>query len=416
MTTFVTAQESTQSYWTKVQSLNPNLDPSQEGTDFWAKGLAIGNMISGLSQTISLVEQNLFPQTATGGGIDKQLASWGQVPRMGSLPATGTAKLVAVPSSNFTISAGTALTYPATNQVFIVQADTAITIAGGANQTFPIESQTLGTGTAIPANSVLNFSSPVGGYSQATCVSMADGSAVESDLSCSARLLTAIQQPRLGGTIGDYETWALSIANVTGATAIKDLYIIGSLSLIVLSGSDDYDVILETPPSVGDVYTRTANSDTLSEVSQYISTQDPAGANVFIATATTQMVASSGTPVTVEVVLAEGLSLTTVMPVGLTVLELIQREIRRAVITAPIRGNVVNGSSYILLSDIEQTLDVGLSAGNNYQGVYGSILVDRTVTYDGGNNNILLSQSPNSAGNYPFVYDIYYGSMDVSES
>lgn len=421
MTALITATESTTNYFNDISVLNPEINPSVQGSDFWAKGNAIGNQISGISQNIYITEQQLFVQTCSGTGVDKQLASWGQIPRMGVLPSVGSATLSAVPSSNFTIPAGTTLTYAPSNATFVVQVDTPITIAGGGGQTFPILSQNTGSGIQIPNGSTLTFSTPIGGYTQATSTGMTDGSDVESDLQCITRLLTAIQQPRLGGTLGDYQTWALSVNGVTGAQAFDDLYIDNSVAVVALSGGSDYDSILNTPATTTQYYSRTANQAIVSAVSTYVQTKRPAGANVFCTTVITQFVAES-TPIVVDVVLAQGLTLSTILPNadGLTVEELIQREVRRAIITSPLNGTTLTAGTsqdaYILLSDIEQVLDVGLSAGPQYQGIYASILLDRTVTYDGGNNNILLSSLPDVDGKYPFVYDILYENISVATS
>ena len=411
----ITAQEVASNYYSQISALNPTINPSLPGSDFWAKGQAIGNLVAGIQQNIYLVQQQLFVQTCSGSGVDKQLASWGQIPRMGPQPAVGVGILTTSPSSNFTIPAGTTLTYSQNNQTFIVQQDTHITIVGGPNQQFPIESQSTGSGIQIPNGSTLTFSSPVGGFSSATSGDMTDGSDTETDLQCISRLLTAIQQPRLGGTVGDYETWALSINGVTGAKSFPNLFVSGSLTVIILAGGSDYDVILETPASSTQYYSRTANFALVGEVTDYIQTQRPAGANVVVSTTTTQFVPSSGT-ISVQVLLANGLELTTVLPsVGsLTVEQLIQREVRRAIITTPLNGTEIDNTSYILLSTIEQVLDIGLSAGDQYSGIYASILLDRTVTYDGGNNNIPLNNNPDTNGNYPFIYDVLYSNIVVT--
>lgn len=418
MTDYITAKEATEAYFTQIKSLNPSINPESEGSDFWAKGNAIGNMISGLSQTIYLRAQDTFVQTSSGEGVDVQLAQWGQIPRHGALPASGSCKVSVLPAESFVIPKDAPLTYQLTNSVYTVVEDTVVSTT--VYTEIPVHSQKVGVGFQVPKGEVLKLNAPINNYSELTVDTMTDGSEIESDLHCISRLLTNIQQPRLGGAVGDYETWASSIENVTGAKAIPNLQFSGSVSVIVLAGGSDINTILETPATAELSYDRSASASLLVHVRDYIETQRPVQANFLVNGVTTQIVPASGETLNVQVSLAQGLSLDSEIPNTLEegqhiiIKNLIMREIRRAIIESPLGGTSEGGETYILISDIAQTLDVGLSGSPLYSGLYGSVLLDRKVTYSGG-GNIPVTEQEDGNQNYPFVYDILYDSIVLSE-
>ncbi len=411
MIKYITATQAIKKYFDNVSSLNPNIDPSQPGSDFWAKGNALGNLISGISQDVYLAQQNTFVQSASGEGVDQQLSERGQIPRMGAQAAMGTMTVNNTTDNAITLNKGTLLTYDVTNLIYEVISS--VVIAANTIQAVAIKSQKIGSNTKALDGSTLKFNTPITGLESPTVVNMTDGADVETDLQCIARLLESIQNPRLGGTVGDYETWALTINNVNGAKAISNLDILGSVSVIILTGNYNYDTILKTPPTTSSYYSRLANASLKVQVEDYIETTRPAGANFFVNGATTQFVLSPMNKLTVSVSLVQGISLSTVLPEqGLTVENLIKREVRRGIISSPTGGTKLGNGYYVLLSDIEQALDFGLSASPTYQGLYASILLDRKVTYSA--DNIQVDRSKDRNNNYPFIYDVLYENIAVS--
>jgi hypothetical protein len=79
-------------------------------------------------------------------------------------------------------------------------------------------------------------------------------------------------------------------------------------------------------------------------------------------------------------------------PGYITVEQLIQREFRRGILSAPLGGialtlypNAID--QYIIISDIEDIMLQGLANNGTYQGNYASILEGLTITYLPGGDN-----------------------------
>ncbi len=104
--------------------------------------------------------------------------------------------------------------------------------------------------------------------------------------------------------------------------------------------------------------------------------------------------------------------------VNLTVTQLIQREIRRSIISIPPGGINVGGVFEIPISVIEQTIDEGLSSSPYETGIYASILIDRQIDYNGSYIPIILPSGADlidpSSGNALIIYDILYSNINVT--
>jgi hypothetical protein len=68
----------------------------------------------------------------------------------------------------------------------------------------------------------------------------------------------------------------------------------------------------------------------------------------------------------------------------------VRREVRRAIYKTPPGGRQFDGKGYVVASEIEQVIDLGLSAEPYEAGVYGAILTDRQVTDLAGTGPNLL--------------------------
>ncbi len=84
--------------------------------------------------------------------------------------------------------------------------------------------------------------------------------------------------------------------------------------------------------------------------------------------------------VTVRVAYASGDGDTVLSGQTLTQRELVQREVERAIYKTPPGGRQINGVGYLLASEIEEVIDIGLSASPYTLGKL-EILLDREV-YD----------------------------------
>ncbi len=399
-----TQQQYYQQYVNFVKALNPVAVPDAAATDWWVKANSIGAIASGIDQDIYTFRQNIFPQYASGNALDKFLASYNLQPRSAGVPATGYCSLPTVQAQDVTLPANTQLSI-SNNQYFIQQTTT---IKVGTLGQIPIQSANTGSGQQLANGTELKLTNPVGNIDKLVVLSMNDGSGSESDPNVRYRILQAIQNPKLGGTKQDYITWATSQPNITAAYIVANILQTGILSVFVLSGTNDPDVILAKPDII---YNRTTTKPDMQTAQNYIETQRPINDNALVSTTDTQVYDNANT-INVGVILIQNLTLATILPDfnNLTVADLIRREVRRAFISSPLYGTLIGNGRYVLLSDVVQSIDTGLSVTG---GIYAQILIDRKVDYKGTQNNIPINATIQQDNNLFLVYDIEYIAINV---
>ncbi|MFN8769302.1 MAG: baseplate J/gp47 family protein [Neisseriaceae bacterium] len=399
-----TQQQYYQQYVNFVKALNPVAVPDAAATDWWVKANSIGAIASGIDQDIYTFRQNIFPQYASGNALDKFLASYNLQPRSAGVPATGYCSLPAVQAQDVTLPANTQLSI-SNNQYFIQQ--TTIVKAGTLGQ-IPIQSANTGSGQQLANGTELKLTNPMGNIDRLVVLSMNDGAGSESDPNVRYRILQAIQNPKLGGTKQDYITWATSQPNITAAYIVANILQTGILSVFVLSGTNDPDVILAKPDII---YNRTTTKPDMQTAQNYIETQRPINDNALVSNTDTQVYADANT-INVGMILIQNLTLTTILPDfnNMTVSDLIKREVRRAFISSPLYGTLIGSARFVLLSDVVQSIDTGLSVTG---GIYAQILIDRKVDYKGTQNNIPINATVQQDNNLFLVYDIEYAAINV---
>lgn len=399
-------------YSNALLALKNNLNVNTPG-DWYFKKNAIGSVGSGLSQDLFILQQQIFPQTASGSPLDSMLSNLNLTPRQGNLPATGQFALNASIGSNVTIAQGQAFLNPLTNIKYICTQTTLITVAAYATTQVPIACTQVGSGFNMAPGTTLTPVAPIVGVSSVTVTSMSDGVTRESDEQVAARIIFAYQNPPGGGSISDFVGWGMETAGVTNVFVF--LISTGGLNVInvvIFAGGFDPTTILDTPAIP---YSRTANNALVTQANNFIQSVRPINNTVNTITTKTYMI-----PLTISIVvsLVQGLTLTTILPsVGLTVTNLIKREIRRSIISIPPGGVNIGGVYQIPISLIEQTIDEGLSASPYETGIYASILVDRYIVYNSSNDPIILpsglSLIDGVSGNALIIYDIDYSNINV---
>lgn len=398
-----TQQEYYQQYVNLVKALNPAAIPDAAATDWWVKANSIGGIASGLDQDIYTFRQNIFPQYAGGNALDKFLASYNLQPRSAGIPATGYCRLPAAQSQDVTLPANTQLSI-SNNKYFIQQTST---IKAGTVGQIPIQSTNTGAGQQLANGTELKLDTPISGIDKLVVLTMNDGSGSENDANVKYRILQAIQNPKLGGTKQDYISWATAQPNITAAYVLANILQTGILSVFVLSGTNDADAILAHPELS---YNRTTTKFDIQTVQNYIETQRPINDNALVSTTDTQIYTEADT-LNIGVILIQNLTLDTQLPnFNLTVADLIRREVRRAFIQSPLYAAQIGKGRFILLSDIVQAIDNGLSATS---GIYAQILIDRKVDYKGSQDNIPIDVTIQPDNNLFLVYDIKYSAINV---
>lgn len=400
-------------YANSLLALNNSLNVATPG-DWNFKANAIGSVGSGLSQDLYILQQQIFPQTASGSSLDSMLSNLNLTPRQGNLPASGQVVLSASISSNVTIAQGQVFVNPLTNIQYICTQTTLVTVAAYTTTQIPIACIQVGSGFNMAVNTTLTPSPAIAGVTTVTVTAMSDGVDTESDGLVAQRIIFAFQNPPGGGSLSDFIAWGMVTPGVTYVygfiTTSGQLNII---NIVIFAGGFNPNTILDTPSIP---YSRTASTSLVAQANNYIQSVRPINNTVNTITTITYMV-----PLVVSIVvtLVTGLTLSTVLPsVNLTVTQIIQREIRRSIISIPPGGINVGGVPQIPISVIEQTVDEGLSSSPYETGIYASILVDRQITYNGSYTPIVLPAGTNvidvTSGNAFIVYDISYSNISVT--
>jgi hypothetical protein len=399
-------------YLTYVKSYNKDTNPDIDDSVFWIFAQVYAGILSGIYQELYLYSLNIFPQTASGVFIDKHLASWGLPPRSAGIYAVGTVSIVNSTTSSVTIPAKAQLTTGDGSKIYYVDALTII--SANTTGTIPIRSSIANSGYYQTSGTNLMLPTPIGDISSATVIQLTDGSSSEDDLHAAARLLNSIQTPRLGGSKTDYYNWCLTADN-----SVTDAYFVQSSNAIsgyILSGALNMDNLLSNPLST---YTRTPNSTILNNVSNYIESQRPFTDEVTILGAATYLITEK---ITVNVQLVSGYQIadsSTVPPtqstfinsIGLTVNDLICREVRRAIVSASQNPQLISGTYFITKQSIEQQLDLSLSASSIAPGIYAQIIQNKQVVLDSASNVGLVVPSPLSSGQ--LCYDLTPNYVDL---
>jgi len=441
-------QQLLQIYNNKITSLNPNLSPTIQGSDLYFKGNATAQIGANIIQDTQLALNNVFAASSSGTYLDKHAGNLGMTPRMGALPALGTCALTASGTASvaYIIPAGTLLQDVITNIQYQTLTITSIPMGTALNGvSLNIVSVNLGTATSSPIGDTLTFLTPFSigstNISTATLAQLTAGSDVESDNEFALRIFNYSQNPRGGGSIGDYISWCfLGDSYVTQATVITT-DVIGSENIVfptILTGisnpnfyidGDSNNMYQETPFPIA----RTAISPIIANVQSYINGVKPQGTNGLVITVATYELQASD-PVfgtinnrfDVKVSLTPGIILSSniQLPISnqiITVENLIRREFRRAIISAPLGGTIISISgiedAYIPLVDISDIIMQGLGNSGGIQGNFASLVLGLEIIWNPNgvrsaipyiqlpsiNNGKLFTPAPHEAY---YVYDI----------
>ena len=403
-----TQQQYLNIYNSTVNSLNGNILTGVPGTDIFYKSMAVSQIASNVSSDIENLANNIFPSSSTGPYLDYHAANMGLTPRRGALPAIGTCTLsnAAASTTSFVISAGTTLTSAITNQQYYVMTPVSVALGTMLNTvSLSVASTNFGSGTSSLGNLTFTTTIVLPDINVTTAVisNMVDGTNQESDSELSARIFNYEQFPRGAGSIGDYIKWCyLGDPNVTQALVIKNNYVESTSNIFllfptILGGSPDPDYYIDgnssnnyepTPYPIS----RALNNSVISNVQTYMNDVKGVNDNPNVLTVSTYGLkgADSDSGVTngiieVYVSLSTGITFSTVLSFpaeaggDISVGNLICKEIRRSIISAPTLGTLIYLTSdtsdyYIPLSGIEIDVLNALNNNANLQGNYASII------------------------------------------
>ena len=185
-------------------------------SDTWHRLRTLAGGLLGTYHQISVAENDVFPDTATGTILDRHATIHG-ITRRAATPARKSDALRVYGTAASTVSIGDELTSDAGLTYQINENDT-VPAAGYVD--VDVVAVDVGAQTQIQAGETLTFTSAPAGIEDVAELQLdmdEDGEDAESDGELSKRILAKIASPGMGGNANDYQTWALEITGVATA-------------------------------------------------------------------------------------------------------------------------------------------------------------------------------------------------------
>lgn len=379
---FLTPAQIADNYLLWLKGLRPNINTEQTDSDWWIRAQVIGGVTSGIYADQRLIANDAFPQRARREAVGRALELWLDDTFRSPTQAEGDALVTGASGSS--VPANTQFLFALTGNVY--QSTDAVDFDGETAILVPIISVNGGQDQNLLSGAALVISSPPPGVDANASASgnIADGRNEETTAEGSARVLARIREPISGGTASDYEQWAVEAdPAVVSANVIRFYDGLGTVGVVIAAGTTDIDEALNNNEPVVLI----PSEELIERVQEYISERVPLTDCAIVLAPT-----GVDVDVTVRVVLQSG-NLDSI-PAGqtLTQEELVQREVKRAIYKTKAGGRQLGASGFLVASDIEETIDVGLSAEPTVTGLI-PILLDRQVLdlSDSGPNYPLLS-------------------------
>lgn len=369
----VTLTQLQQDYLTYLQSQNSKINAFAPNTYWSIQAGAMSAFFLDLYGDLQLIENSIYVQNSVGTQCDQALYANG-------LPARGLATYGTI---SCTVTSATPITIPI-NTVFIDSVSSnqyqnlqAIDVLDGA-QVITLYAVNTGSNViesngATLTNSALSIDVIVTGST--------NGQNLESDQSCITRLLQAKQTPPAGSRTTDYFDYALeSDPQVTWALVYEDFQQIGLVNILgvfPLVGTFITEYQLNEgllPATLFVQYSRLADPALLTTVNSYIQSQRLVGISATIGPCLTYDITNAGVdPLELNISLVSGYSLSTILlipsqdnndnpiTIQLTVEQVIQREVRRAICNQQFGATLINNQNTITVDSLISSVNAQLS-------------------------------------------------------
>lgn len=360
MATFPTPSQILTQYLAYLKSIKPSLNTNDQNSDFVIRGKGISGLVSGLYGDQAKVNGDTFISSARPEALSLDGQDFALPPQTATLADS---PAVSVPGTNGTIVSVGQLTFLYLPTGVLYTNTTGGTVASG---TVSVAIQALATGqignVALP-DSLQIVAPPSGIGTTANLIdAIADGADPETTDSYRARLLLREQSPPAGGNQTDYVNFAFAASNAVRSAFVRRFGRgLGTVDVYITTGTTNIDTAVTQGLSI----VRIPSSTVLNQVQAYYNANVPLTDCPAIYAPTELDV-----PVTVAVDLAAGITMSTIPsdsvnnPLNLTVAQLIRREVGRPLYKLPVGGRLIpgNASGVVPAADIEQSLDVWLSA------------------------------------------------------
>ena len=215
-----------------IQSSLPGTETLLRYSNLAITGKALASLANGHYGYLDWIAKQATPF----GAEDEYLEGWAGLKSITRKPATAAAcPCTFAGTASVTIPAG-AMLIRNDGMAYTTVAD--ITLDGGSG-TVGIACAAAGADGNAPAGTVLTLAQAISGVVSGTPVSgpITGGADVESDDALRGRMLKAFANPPQGGSLSDYEQWALQVAGVTRCWPVPNG--MGPLTMVLYFMMDD---------------------------------------------------------------------------------------------------------------------------------------------------------------------------------
>lgn len=365
--TFKTPSQLADDYLRILKSLKPSVNIAQKDTDWWIRSRALGGLVAGVYADQRLIANDAFPQRARTEAVLRFLDLYFQ---RGFKDATQSVGLAFISGEVGTpVNTGLQFTYSPNGNIYAADESIVMTAPTGF-----VRVKSAGTGQAqnLFEEAPLTISSPPTGLDSASYAysDFTDGRNQETNSEAVAAILARIRQPIGVGRESDYIQYAFEAStSVVSASVVRFPFGLGTVGVYITSGTTDIDTALDN----GQAITFEPSDELIETVQAYLQANKPV---------TDCVTVMKPIPKTIDVVAkirySNGDGTTILTGQTLTQEQLVVREIQRAIYKTPVGGRVFDAQGYMLASEIEETIDAGLSAGDPVVGS-NPILSDRQI-------------------------------------
>lgn len=384
---FKTPNEISEQYLVALKGLKPDVNTGQTDSDWYIRSRVVGGVVSGLYADQRRIADDAFPQSARREAIDRHLFLY--FDRTFNPPTVAQGQVFVTGAIGTNLPLNLEFVYAPNGNTY--QSTSGGTM-GATGVLLPVQSVATGQDQNLLVGSVLTVPSPPVGLDNSATVSggpISDGRDAETVQEAAEKILAQVRQPLAGGKVADYIRFAQDAdPSVVSANVRRFPYGFGTVEVVITAGTTDIDTALNE----GQPIVLVPSPALVQKVSDYIETQKPI----------TDCVTVVGPqPVTVDVTInvryVTGNNSTILVGQTLTQEQLVRREIQRAIYKTPPGGRQLGPSGYIVASEIEEVVDIGLSNTPYQIGIYAQILDDRQLldlSATGANRLLLPNEVP----------------------
>jgi uncharacterized phage protein gp47/JayE len=384
--TIRTPKQLADDYLANLKALRPEVNIDQEDSDWWIRSRVTGGVAAGISADLNKVSNDCFPQSARREALEQHLITYFG---SGFYPATyAEGDVVISGASGTVVPGGQRFRHLSTGNEYQPTAEYTMPAAGSGTVT--VRSVITGQAQNLLAGTTLEIQSPptnVSSVATVTDAAITEGRDEETDSQAATRILQRLRNPVRGGTEADYITWTLAAdTTVVAAKVLRHYYGLGTNVIVVSAGTTDIDAAIDNSQTINLV----PDAGLLSEIQNYIDGYNPNTDAVYCIPPTPVNI-----DVTASVRFETGDGSTTPAGANATQLELLQREIRRAIYKTPVGGRIIGDYGYVMLSELESMIDLNLGNGTVTTGIKYQIVKDRQVSdlsATGANRRILSTE------------------------